>query len=87
MIEILKSSPEPVAVTGRAGTSVLFHCNVLHASGHKPLGRGPLAHLRVVQHRRQQAAAFRQSAPRLGGVAAIGMRCRSRPTDGVLKAA
>ena len=34
MIEILRSSPEPVAVTGRAGTSVLFHCNVLHASGH-----------------------------------------------------
>ncbi|HTE81225.1 MAG TPA: phytanoyl-CoA dioxygenase family protein [Reyranella sp.] len=34
MIEILKSSPEPVAVTGRAGTCVLFHCNVLHASGH-----------------------------------------------------
>jgi ectoine hydroxylase len=34
MIEILKSSPEPVAITGRAGTSVLFHCNVLHASGH-----------------------------------------------------
>ena len=25
---------EPVAVTGRAGTCVLFHCNVLHASGH-----------------------------------------------------
>ena len=34
MIEILKSAPEPVAVTGRAGTCVLFHCNVLHASGH-----------------------------------------------------
>lgn len=34
MIEILKSSPEPVAVSGRAGTCVLFHCNVLHASGH-----------------------------------------------------
>ena len=34
MIDILKSSPEPVAVTGRAGTCVLFHCNVLHASGH-----------------------------------------------------
>jgi ectoine hydroxylase len=34
MIEVLKSSPEPVAVTGRAGTCVLFHCNTLHASGH-----------------------------------------------------
>ena len=34
MIEILKSSPEPVTVTGRAGTCVLFHCNTLHASGH-----------------------------------------------------
>lgn len=34
MIEVLRSSPEPIAVTGRAGTGVLFHCNVLHASGH-----------------------------------------------------
>ena len=34
MIEILRASPPPVAVTGRAGTGVLFHCNVLHASGH-----------------------------------------------------
>lgn len=34
MIEVLKSSPPPVAVTGEAGTCVLFHCNVLHASGH-----------------------------------------------------
>jgi len=34
MIEVMKSSPAPVPVTGRAGTAVLFHCNVLHASGH-----------------------------------------------------
>jgi len=34
MIDILRSSPEPVAVTGKAGTCVLFHCNTLHASGH-----------------------------------------------------
>ena len=34
MIEVLRSSPEPVAVTGRAGTGVLFHCETLHASGH-----------------------------------------------------
>ena len=34
MIDILKCSPEPVAVTGHAGTCVLFHCNTLHASGH-----------------------------------------------------
>ena len=34
MIEIMRNSPPPVAVTGRAGTAVLFHCNVLHASGH-----------------------------------------------------
>jgi ectoine hydroxylase len=34
MIDVLRSSPPVVPVTGRAGTAVLFHCNVLHASGH-----------------------------------------------------
>jgi ectoine hydroxylase len=34
MIEVLRASPPPVAIDGRAGTAVLFHCNVLHASGH-----------------------------------------------------
>jgi ectoine hydroxylase len=38
MIDVLRSSPKPVAVTGRAGTAVLFHCNVLHASGHNLSG-------------------------------------------------
>ena len=38
MIEVLRSSPSPVAVTGKAGTGVLFHCNVLHASGHNLSG-------------------------------------------------
>lgn len=34
MIEVLRHSPMPVAVTGKADTAVPFHCNVLHASGH-----------------------------------------------------
>ena len=34
MIEVLRASPPPIPVVGRAGTGVLFHCNVLHASGH-----------------------------------------------------
>lgn len=34
MIEVMRSSPAPVPVTGKAGTAVLFHCSVLHASGH-----------------------------------------------------
>ncbi len=38
MIEILRSSPPPIAVNGKAGTAVLFHCNVLHASGHNLSG-------------------------------------------------
>jgi ectoine hydroxylase len=38
MIEVLRSSPPPVPVVGRAGTGVLFHCNVLHASGHNLSG-------------------------------------------------
>ena len=34
MISVLKSSPAPVPITGPAGTCALFHCNLLHASGH-----------------------------------------------------
>ena len=34
MIDVLRSSPPPVPVVGKAGTGVLFHCNVLHGSGH-----------------------------------------------------
>ncbi len=34
MIEVMHASPPPVPVVGKAGTAVLFHCNVLHASGH-----------------------------------------------------
>ena len=34
MIEMLKSSPTPVPIVGPAGTAALFHCNLLHASGH-----------------------------------------------------
>jgi len=31
---ILRDSPEPVPIVGPPGTAVLFHCNMLHASGH-----------------------------------------------------
>lgn len=34
MKEILASYPAPVAITGKPGTVAIFHCNVLHASGH-----------------------------------------------------
>ena len=34
VVSVLQSSPPPVAITGPAGTCVLFHCNLLHASGH-----------------------------------------------------
>ena len=34
MIDVLRSSPAPVPIVGPAGTAVLFHCNLLHASGH-----------------------------------------------------
>src|SRR5438094_1326812 len=34
VIEVLKHSPAPVPIVGPAGTCVLFHCNLLHASGH-----------------------------------------------------
>lgn len=31
---LMKQFPEPVAITGRAGTAAMFNCNLLHASGH-----------------------------------------------------
>ena len=34
IIAVLKDSPPPVSVVGPAGTAVVFHCNLLHASGH-----------------------------------------------------
>lgn len=34
MKSILASHPAPVAVTGKPGTAAIFHCNLLHASGH-----------------------------------------------------
>src|SRR5687767_15848995 len=34
IVEVLKSSPPAAPVVGPAGTAVLFHCNLLHASGH-----------------------------------------------------
>ncbi|MSO77767.1 MAG: phytanoyl-CoA dioxygenase [Alphaproteobacteria bacterium] len=30
----MRQSPAPVAVLGRAGTAVIFHCNTMHASSH-----------------------------------------------------
>ena len=46
MIEVLRASPPPVPVVGRAGTGVLFHYNVLHASGHN-LSAGDRWHIYV----------------------------------------
>ncbi|MBL8383198.1 MAG: phytanoyl-CoA dioxygenase family protein [Burkholderiales bacterium] len=34
LIRRMRESPPPVAVTGRAGTCAIFHCNLMHASGH-----------------------------------------------------
>jgi ectoine hydroxylase len=34
LISVLKESPKPVPVVGPAGTCMVFHCNLLHASGH-----------------------------------------------------
>lgn len=34
LIEIMRESPEPVAIVGKPGTAVFFHCNILHSSGH-----------------------------------------------------
>lgn len=30
----MAESPAPVAISGRAGTCAIFHCNLMHASGH-----------------------------------------------------
>jgi len=34
LLDIMQRSPEPVPITGKPGTVVFFHCNILHASGH-----------------------------------------------------
>jgi len=34
IIAVLEGSKPPVPIIGPAGTAVLFHCNLLHASGH-----------------------------------------------------
>src|SRR5204863_2626914 len=34
LVTVLKNSPPAVPIVGPAGTAVLFHCNLLHASGH-----------------------------------------------------
>lgn len=34
LVGLLDELPEPVALVGLPGTAAIFHCNVLHASGH-----------------------------------------------------
>lgn len=34
MRAFLRANPAPVAITGGPGTAVLFHCNIVHGSGH-----------------------------------------------------
>jgi ectoine hydroxylase len=34
MLKAMARCPEPVAVTGAPGTAALFHCNLMHGSGH-----------------------------------------------------
>ena len=34
IVSVLRESPPPVSIVGPAGTAVVFHCNLLHASGH-----------------------------------------------------
>jgi len=34
IIKYLNDSPRPVAITGPPGTAVLFHCKIVHGSGH-----------------------------------------------------
>jgi ectoine hydroxylase len=34
MKEYMQRFPKPVSITGAAGTAAIFHCNLLHASGH-----------------------------------------------------
>ena len=34
LLDVMRRSPEPVAIIGKPGTVVFFHCNILHSSGH-----------------------------------------------------
>ena len=50
LIELMEQCPDPVPITGEAGTMVLFHPNIFHASGHN-LSRRPRWHVFVVYNR------------------------------------
>ena len=34
MLDAMAQCPEPVAITGPAGSAALFHCNLMHGCGH-----------------------------------------------------
>lgn len=50
MIEIMEECGDPVAVTGKPGTAVMFHANLLHGSGHN-LGPRSRWHMYYVYNR------------------------------------
>jgi ectoine hydroxylase len=69
LISILRNAAKPVPIVGPAGTALIFHCNLLHASGHNPQRRGPLARLHLLQRLRQRAALRPRNQAGLGRVA------------------
>jgi ectoine hydroxylase len=63
MIEILGTLPRPVAITAPAGSIVLFHGNMIHASGHN-LWKDPRWHLYFVYNPvRNQTRAIENPRP------------------------
>ena len=50
LLEVMANAPEPVPIVGKAGTAVLFDCNLMHASGHN-LSRQPRWHIYYVYNR------------------------------------
>lgn len=43
MLKAMAECPDPIAVTGPPGTAALFHCNLMHGSGHN-LSKNPRWH-------------------------------------------
>jgi ectoine hydroxylase len=50
LLQVMAELPDPVPITGRAGTAVLFDCNLMHGSGHN-LSRHPRWHVYFVYNR------------------------------------
>ncbi len=86
LLRIMRDSPEPVPITGKPGTVVFFHCNILHASGHN-LSRHDRWHVYTVYNRVANHAATDLPNPRPDYVRSTNFKPLPLGGDDILSAA